>query len=90
MHNKKAIIASAIASILTLANSQAIADTDGSQEQCYGISKAGANDCGSGANTCSGHATKDNEGDAFIMVPKGLCERITGGSLQPINNNVKK
>lgn len=90
MSNKKAIIASAIASILALSTTTANADSNAPPEKCYGISKAGMNDCASGANTCSGSATKDNQGDAYIIVPNGLCSKITGGSLNPIDTNTKK
>jgi uncharacterized membrane protein len=48
-------------------------------EKCYGIAKAGKNDCASKAgNSCAGQSTKD--GQAFIVVPKGLCEKIVDGS----------
>lgn len=49
-------------------------------EKCYGIAKAGKNDChGGGAAACAGSASKDGQG--FLLVPQGLCERIAGGSL---------
>lgn len=51
-------------------------------EKCYGISKAGMNDCAAGKASCAGSATKDSQGDAFVFLPKGLCERIVGGSLK--------
>jgi uncharacterized membrane protein len=51
----------------------------GGKEKCYGVAKAGKNDCASGSNSCAGSATKDGEG--FLAVPKGLCEKLTNGSL---------
>jgi uncharacterized membrane protein len=50
-------------------------------EKCYGIAKAGKNDCAStiGGNSCAGQSTKDGQG--FVAVPKGLCEKIVGGSV---------
>lgn len=48
------------------------------KEKCYGVSKAGKNDCASASVSCAGHATKDGEG--FLVVPKGLCDRIIGGT----------
>ncbi len=53
-------------------------------EKCYGIAKAGKNDCksASGAFSCAGHSTKDNDPDAFKMVAAGTCEK-DGGKLTP-------
>lgn len=50
-------------------------------EKCYGIVKAGMNDCETSSSSCSGSAVKDNQPDAFVFVPKGLCNKIVGGSL---------
>jgi uncharacterized membrane protein len=53
-------------------------------EKCYGIVKAGMNDCQTKTASCAGSATKDKQGDAFLFVPKGTCDKIVGGSLNPI------
>lgn len=47
-------------------------------EKCYGITKAGKNDCGS--NDCAGSSKKDSDKSAFIVLPKGTCDKIVGGS----------
>lgn len=52
-------------------------------EPCYGINKAHMNDCATGSNACAGQATRDRDPDAFVLVPKGACRRIAGGSLKP-------
>jgi uncharacterized membrane protein len=50
-------------------------------EKCYGIAKAGKNDCAStGNNSCGGTSKRDGEKKAWIYVPEGYCERIVGGS----------
>ena len=54
-----------------------------SKEKCYGIALAGQNDCATKTSSCAGTSKVDNQGDAFIAVPKGLCGKITGGSLTP-------
>lgn len=51
-------------------------------EKCYGIAKAGANDCQTNASACAGTSKQDNQRDAWIYVPKGTCGRIVGGSLK--------
>lgn len=50
------------------------------KEKCYGISKAGKNDCAAGAHSCAGQSTKDGDKSSFIAVPAGLCARLQGGS----------
>lgn len=53
-----------------------------SMEKCYGIAKLGKNDCAStGNSSCAGSSTVDGDRAAWMVLPKGLCERIQGGSL---------
>ena len=50
-------------------------------EKCYGVAKAGHNDCASaGNNSCAGTSKADNERAAWIFVPAGTCGKIKGGS----------
>jgi uncharacterized membrane protein len=53
------------------------------KEKCYGIAKAGKNDCkaANGSHSCAGQATKDNDANEFKMVAKGECEKA-GGKLE--------
>ena len=58
-------------------------------EKCYGIAKAGGNDCAAGPGTsCAGTSTRGYQGDAWKLVKKGSCEKIETpkgkGSLTPI------
>lgn len=57
---------------------------DQQSEKCYGIVKAGMNDCETTTQSCAGSAVKDNQPDAFLFMPKGLCDKIVGGSLKPL------
>ena len=57
-------------------------------EKCYGVAKAGQNDCKAGAGTsCAGTSKVDYQGDAWKMVKKGTCTTIKTpngmGSLTP-------
>lgn len=54
-------------------------------EKCWGVAKAGHNDCSSNksAHSCAGQATRDNDPMDFIAVPKGTCSKIAHGSLEP-------
>jgi len=49
-------------------------------EKCFGIAKAGKNDCQTAASACAGTSKKDNQTDAWIYVPKGTCDKIVGAS----------
>ncbi len=58
-------------------------------EKCYGVAKAGKNDCAAGPGTsCAGTSTRDYQGNAWKLVPKGTCTKIKTpkgkGSLTPI------
>jgi uncharacterized membrane protein len=58
------------------------------KEKCYGIAKAGKNDCQAGPGTsCAGSSTRDYQGDAWKLVPAGTCVRTRTpngfGSLTP-------
>lgn len=52
----------------------------GGKEKCFGIAKAGKNDCAAGAHSCAGQSTMNGDKASFIAVPAGLCARIQGGS----------
>lgn len=57
-------------------------------EKCYGIAKAGQNDCAAGAGTsCAGTSSIDYQGNAWKLVKVGTCLKIKtpkgNGSLTP-------
>ena len=74
-------LASLIAVGLAAASGAAFA-AKGDTEKCAGIVKAGKNDCGTSKNACAGQVKADQDAEAWISVPKGLCEKIVGGRLQ--------
>ena len=74
-------IAAALSSALLLA-AQVQAQTPApTTEKCFGIAKAGKNDCQTATSSCAGTSKKDAQKDAWLNVPKGACEKIAGGSL---------
>ena len=78
----KLLINAAVTTVFALSTSHAIAADDAAPtEKCYGIVKMGMNDCATATASCAGSATKDNQADAFLFVPKGVCEKIVGGKL---------
>lgn len=50
-------------------------------EKCYGVAKAGKNDCANGVHSCAGQATKDMDKSSFLEVPAGVCGKLAGGNL---------
>lgn len=75
----------AISSLLTLGAAAFAAPTFAADkpemEKCYGVSKAGKNDCAGAAHACAGQSKMDAGGKDFISLPKGTCERLSGGTL---------
>jgi uncharacterized membrane protein len=65
----------AAALTMTIASSPAKADDF---EKCYGVSKAGANDCASEAagSSCAGTSKADYEGKAWKLVKTGTCTSL--------------
>lgn len=59
------------------------ADATVEMEKCSGIVKAGMNDCGANGHACAGQSKTDSEAGEWIKVPKGTCEKITGGVVVP-------
>jgi uncharacterized membrane protein len=52
------------------------------KEKCYGVSKAGQNECAAGKHSCAGTAKQDNDPEYWKLVAKGSCEKM-GGKLAP-------
>jgi uncharacterized membrane protein len=80
--NSKQMLSVAISSLLTLGVVGNAAAADKNMEKCYGVAKAGANDCGSkkAGHACAGHATKNGDANDFVAVPKGTCDKLANGS----------
>ncbi len=68
---------------LGVSTAQAVPDNPATWEKCAGIAKAGKNDCGAtdGKHACAGQAKADNLDTEWVYVPKGTCEKITGGAV---------
>lgn len=83
MRKSDLILATAVAGLLgaTVSLSSVAADKP-KVEKCYGIVKAGKNDCATANSACAGTAKGDGQKDAWVYVPKGTCEKLVGGSLK--------
>jgi uncharacterized membrane protein len=81
---KSTLLSTAIGGVLALSalSMTAHAADDPNTEKCYGVVKAGKNDCAGPSHACAGQSKEGmNMGKEWIKVPKGTCERIAGGSL---------
>jgi len=69
------VLAMAVGAAATTQQAQA-ADS----EKCYGVSKAGKNDCATQVSSCAGTSKADGNPQAFILLPKGTCDKLAGGT----------
>lgn len=87
MKDRNTLVSAAMAGLfaagLMTASGSVLAD-DAAKEKCFGVAKAGQNDCGSNKSkhSCSGQAKVDNDPNDFKYVAKGTCDKM-GGSLKP-------
>jgi uncharacterized membrane protein len=69
------ILAVALGTAMALAAAP-IAAQSIDKEKCYGVALKGKNDCKAGPGTsCAGSSMRDHQGNAWVMVPKGTCEK---------------
>jgi uncharacterized membrane protein len=79
---RSAIAAVIAAGAISFAVNAAADDLDHSKdEKCAGVIKAGKNDCATSKNQCHGHVNVDRDPEAWIYVPKGICEKIAGARI---------
>lgn len=86
MKNSTEASIAAAAVALALGLSAPAADAGNSPtEKCFGVSKAGQNDCASviGTHSCAGQSMKDNDPNEWKYVPKGSCEKLGGTTAIP-------
>ena len=92
---QRLIASSTLASILALGLASAAsaheAANEGGKEKCYGIAKAGQNDCAnlSGTHSCAGQASTDKDPAEWKFVTKGTCVALGGLSAAEANKKVE-
>ena len=86
--NTQATIQAAVAGLIAIGfaasvAAQPVAQKEGT-EKCYGIAKAGQNDCGTAKHACAAQGAKaDNDPTEWKYVPKGTCEKMGGKTTAP-------
>lgn len=78
--NQRLIATSALASILALGFVGQAAAQSSAKEKCYGVAKAGQNDCANlaGTHSCAGQSKADGEIGEWKYVAKGTCKSMGG------------
>lgn len=93
--NQRLIVSSALASAFALGlvsvAGQAVAQ-DKAKEKCYGVTKAGQNDCAnlSGSHSCAGQSKVDMGADEWKYVAKGTCKDMKGMTAEEAKMKGKK
>ena len=91
--NTRLIASSALASVLALGLLGAVSAADAAgKEKCFGIAKAGQNDCAnlSGTHSCSGQSKADAGIDEWKYVEAGTCAKLGGKSAEEAKAMMKK
>jgi len=88
MNTPRAVIASAVAAAFSVAVNAGAQGGPAPKpkyeyEKCYGVAKAGKNDCETRSSSCAGTSRRNAQGDAWVYVPKGTCEKLVNSSSQP-------
>ncbi|GAA4025882.1 DUF2282 domain-containing protein [Actimicrobium antarcticum] len=83
MNTRQALLATALSAVCLAGLTSANAAED--KEKCFGIAKAGQNDCAtaSGSHSCAGQAKKDMDANEWKYVAKGTCEKAGGKMMAP-------
>ena len=83
MNKRQALIAAALATVCVAAVGTASAAEE--KEKCFGIAKAGQNDCAAanGSHSCAGQSKTDNGAAEWKYVAKGTCEKAGGKTAAP-------
>jgi uncharacterized membrane protein len=81
--NQRTMIAATAAALLTATMTSAPTWAQ-DKEKCFGIAKAGQNDCASisGVHSCAGQSTVDLDKKEWKYVPKGTCKDMKGLSME--------
>ena len=78
MNKRQALLATALATVCLAGIGSVQAAED--KEKCFGIAKAGQNDCATsnGTHSCAGQAKKDMDSNEWKYVAKGTCQKMGG------------
>ncbi|WP_018691102.1 BufA1 family periplasmic bufferin-type metallophore [Algicola sagamiensis] len=86
MNKKHLLTAALIGAGAVSLSAQAVPDQPKEWEKCAGVAKKGKNDCGAldGSHKCAGQAKDHNMDTEWVYVPKGTCDKLTGGMVKKV------
>jgi uncharacterized membrane protein len=92
MLNQRALIAAAALSVLSTTLHAAPAAAHPGKDKCYGVAKAGQNDCANiaGTHSCAGQSKTDNDTGSWKYVEKGSCKTMGGLTADEAKAKAKK
>jgi len=83
--NHRLVASAALTSVLAvgLVSAAQAQDAAKDKEKCYGVAKAGANDCAnlSGTHSCAGQNKTAMAPDEWNYVAKGTCAKLGGKTI---------
>ena len=90
--NTRLFLTSALASALAIGLAGPAAAQARAKEKCFGIVKAGQNDCAnlSGSHSCAGQSKVEKGVDEFRYVPTGTCKELKGSTEQEARSEMNK
>ena len=83
MNKRQILLATALSAVCVVGLDAAQAGDSmkaAEKEKCFGVAKAGQNDCATanGTHSCAGQAKKDMDSNEWKYVAKGTCEKAGG------------
>jgi uncharacterized membrane protein len=90
MNQRRIVISSALATVLALGVVAPAAAQ--AKDKCFGIAKAGQNDCANlaGTHSCAGQSKVDNDPGEWKYVAKGTCKEMKGMTADEAKMKMKK
>ena len=90
--NQRLIASTALASVLAMGLIGQAAAEEKAKEKCFGVVKAGQNDCAnlSGSHSCAGQSKVDKGSDEWKYVAKGTCKDMGGTDADTAKKAMKK
>jgi len=91
MPSNHLLVSSALTAVLAMGLGASAHAETGAKEKCFGMAKAGANDCAnlSGTHSCAGLAKVDHGADEWNYVAKGSCHALGGRTLDEVKAGAK-
>jgi uncharacterized membrane protein len=84
MNIKTLAIAAAVGSFLVAGTMSSASAADApSKDKCYGVAKAGKNDCAASGHSCAGQAKTDNDPNDWKHMSNADCEKAGGKTMPP-------